>query len=148
VSAPMWGRGVRRYGRRARRAGQHLRRVASQAPEAARKAGRAAARQVASIQRAAGLEAGWRTRRLMERSFWSVVGDHGKGPAPSPEWRQGYAEQAVAMVPALWPAPREPMPPGPEPPRLDDPPPEPPARPTWPRGPAKGPEPEDPEAGS
>jgi hypothetical protein len=141
VSTPMWGRRVRRYGRRARRAGQHLRRVASQAPEAARRAGRATARHVVSIQRAAGLEGRRRTRRLMELSFWSVVGDHGKGPAPSPDWQQGYAEQAVAMVPALRPAPREPLPPEPVPP-------EPASRPTWPRGPAKDPGPEDPEAGS
>jgi len=151
-----WGRRVRHYGRRARRAGQRLQRVVSQAPEAARKAGRALARHVVSIQRSAGLDSRWRTRRLMERSLWSVVGDR-KGLEPSGDWQQGYAEQAVEMIPALQLSPQGSPPPepdpawfdGPEPPWLDGPqPPEPPSRPMWPHRPAAGPEPEDPEAGS
>src|SRR5450755_2465438 len=107
-----WSRRARQYGRRgwsaARKAGRNIQRLASQAPDKARKAGQLLASKVIGIQRSAGMEDTQKGRRLMQRSAGSVAAQRGrepgsvtaqrKGPEPSADWQQGYADVAKAAL--------------------------------------------------
>jgi hypothetical protein len=122
----MWRKGQRwdRASRAARKAAGGVRRVVEQRAGRAWAKGCEVARKVVSIQEAARLD-----HKLKLRSAQLTLGER-KGPEPSLEWLQGYAAVAeAALVP-------------------DAAPPEGPARPAWPRGPALDPERDDPEAGS
>lgn len=117
-SASIWGQ---RVAGALRDRSAAVREFVAQAPEQARKAGQLVAAKVIGAQRSARLP-----EHLVERSARSVLGER-RGPEPSAEWKQGYADVARAYV-ALPGLPESP---------------EPPARPSWPHGPSR----EDPEAG-
>jgi hypothetical protein len=150
-----WRNRARRGGRRAweftRSGGARVQRVVSQQAAQARLKGRDLARKVVGIQLSAGMESSWKGRRLMQRSAESAAADPAtgkwKGPAPSADWREGYAAEAAATLDS-YPAYRGPVSRGlaavlermPEPDPFPEPEPAGPARPSWPDGPSMSPE--------